>query len=100
MECNEVVLKLLDLVKQSLSIVSTATLKDDELKLWIQAAIEDMTRQEIPTPTISSSNSLAVGAIVMYCKANFGMCDIKEKELAQKTYISLCTNLSLSYKGE
>ena len=32
----------------------------------------------------------------MYVKANFGMCDIKEKELAQERYIQICNNLSLS----
>lgn len=99
-ENAEVVLRLLDLVKESLSIVSTATLKDNEIKLWIKAALEDMSRQGITVPSVSTENSLVVGAIVMYAKANFGMCDIREKELAQKAYISLCQNISLSYKSE
>ena len=32
----------------------------------------------------------------MFVKANFGNVNIKEKELAQKTYSLLCNNLSLS----
>lgn len=99
MNCsNEETLKLLYLVKESLSIVATSSLKDNEILMWIQAALEDMSRQDISVSSVSTENWLVVGAVVMYVKANFGMCDIKEKELAQKTYNSLCTNLSLSYK--
>ena len=39
--------ELLKLSKQCLSIVETATLKDEEIKMWIQAGIADLQRQGI-----------------------------------------------------
>lgn len=84
---------LLKIVKQCLSIIETATMKDDEINLLIQAGKEDLKRQGID---IDKNSNLVKSAIVMFVKANFGMVDIKEKELAQKTYSLLCTNLSLS----
>ena len=89
---------LVSLVKESLSIVSTSTAKDNEITLWIQAAIEDLTRAGVTAATVSTENWLVKGAIVMYCKANFGMCSLEEKKLASNTYSLLCNNLSLSYK--
>ena len=86
---------LLKLVKQCLSIVETATLKDEEIKMWIQAGIADLKRQGI-TASEDKKDSLIQSAIVMYVKANFGNVDIKEKELAQRTYSLLCANLGLS----
>ena len=86
---------LLKLVKQCLSIVETATLKDEEIKMWIQAGIADLKRQGI-TASEETKDSLIQSAIVMYVKANFGNVDIKEKELAQRTYSLLCANLGLS----
>lgn len=85
--------KLLKLVKQCLSIIETATAKDEELKMLINAGIADLERQGISSDT---SNDLIKSAIVMFVKANFGNVDIKEKELAQKTYSLLCNNLGLS----
>lgn len=83
------------LVKECLSIVSTSTIKDNEIAMWISAATEDMLRQDIDVAN-NLSNGLIQGAIVMFVKSNFGMCDISEKELAAKTYKNICTNLSLS----
>ena len=85
------------LVKQCLSIVETATLKDDELVMWINAGISDLIRQGIDVEK-NIKDGLIQGAIVMYVKSNFGMVDIKEKELAKQTYNNLCNNLSLSSK--
>ena len=87
--------ELLKLVKQCLSIIETATLKDEEIKMWIQAGIADLKRQGI-TASEETEDSLIKSAIVMFVKANFGNVDIKEKELAQRTYSLLCTNLGLS----
>jgi hypothetical protein len=87
--------KLLKTVKQCLSIVETATLKDEEIKMWIQAGIADLARQGI-IASVRTTDSLVQSAIVMFVKANFGNVDIKEKELAQRTYSLLCNNLSLS----
>lgn len=86
---------LLKLVKQCLSIVETATLKDAELQMLIQAGIADLNRQGI-VASVDTTDSLVQSAIVMFVKANFGNVDIKEKELAQRTYSLLCANLSLS----
>lgn len=97
--------------KQVLSIVNTSTVKDAEIEMWINSAILDMKRQGIEViveitenneTTLSIKDDLVTGAIMMFVKANFGNTDIKEKELAQKTYSLLCTNLSLSsdYKEE
>ena len=86
---------LLKLVKQCLSIVETATLKDEEIKMWIQAGMADLKRQGIKASE-DISDSLIKSAIIMFVKANFGNVDIKEKDLAQKTYSLLCANLSLS----
>lgn len=88
---------LLKLVKQCLSIVETATLKDEEIKMWIQAGIADLQRQGIKASE-EVEDSLTKSAIVMFVKANFGNVDVKEKELAQRTYSLLCANLGLSKK--
>lgn len=85
------------LVKQCLSIVSTATAKDDEIVMWINAGISDMVRQGIDVAS-NITDGLIQGAIVMYVKGNFGFVEAKEKELAQKTYNQICCNLSLSHK--
>ena len=88
---------LLKLVKQCLSIVETATLKDQEIQMWIQAGIADLTRQGI-VASETTDDSLIQSTIVMFVKANFGNVDIKEKELAQRKYSLLCANLGLSEK--
>ena len=87
--------ELMKLSKQALSIVETATLKDDEIKMWIQAGIRDLKRQGIKASE-ETEDSLIKSAIVMFVKANFGNVDIKEKELAQKTYSLLCINIGAS----
>lgn len=89
------------LTKQCLSLVETATAKDDEIVMWINAGISDMVRQGIDVAH-HISDGLIQGAIIMFVKSNFGMTDIKEKELAKDTYIRICNNLSLSsnYKLE
>lgn len=84
---------LLKTAKQCLSIVETATLKDAEIEMLINAGTADLERQGISSDT---SNDLIKSAIIMFVKANFGNVDIKEKELAQRTYSLLCANLGLS----
>lgn len=87
--------ELMKLSKQAVSIIETATLKNDEIKMWIQAGIRDLKRQGIKASE-ETEDSLIKSAIVMFVKANFGNVDIKEKELAQKTYSLLCTNIGAS----
>lgn len=85
------------LVKQCLSIIDTASSKDDEIVMWIDAGVSDMVRQGIDVAK-NLTDGLIQGAIVMYVKGNFGFVDEKEKVLAQKTYNQICNNLSLSSK--
>lgn len=87
--------QLLKTTKQCLSIIETATLKDEEIKMLINAGIIDLKRQGIAADE-DTDNDLVKSAIVMFVKSNFGNVDIKEKELAQRTYSLLCNNLSLS----
>lgn len=87
--------ELLKLVKQCLSIVETSTLKDKEIEMLINAGIADLNRQAI-VASVGTTDSLIQSAIVMFVKANFGNVDIKEKELAQRTYSFLCANLGAS----
>lgn len=88
--------ELLKTTKQCLSIIESATLKDKEIEILINAGIEDLKRQNINATTDTKDN-LIKAAIIMFVKSNFGNVDIKEKELAQKTYSLLCNNLSLSF---
>lgn len=86
-------MELLSLVKKALSIVETSTIKDSEIEMWINAGIKDLSRQGIK---YLEADALIQSAIVMYVKSNFGNVDIKEKELSQKAYNILCSNLGLS----
>lgn len=87
--------KLKKITKQCLSIIETSTIKDGEIEMLIKAGIADLKRQGI-NASEKTEDSLLQSAIVMFVKSNFGNTDIKEKELAQKTYSLLCNNLSLS----
>ncbi len=87
--------ELLQTTKQCLSIVETSTFKDEEIKMLINAGIEDLKRQGI-NASENTDNELIKSSIIMFVKANFGNVDIKEKELAQRTYSLLCNNLGLS----
>lgn len=83
------------LAKVCLSIAENSTLKDDEIGMWINAGVADMVRQGIDVAN-NIEDGLVQGALVMYIKSNFGMVDINEKELCNKRYISICSNLSLT----
>lgn len=87
--------KLLKLAKQSLSIVENATLKDKEIKMLIRAGIADLRRLGI-NASKNTKDDLIQAAIIMFVKSKFGNTDIKEKELAEKSYNHICENLSLS----
>lgn len=91
---------LLITAKETLSIVSTSSAKDNEINMLIATAKEDMERQNI---NVDTTKNIIVTAIMMFVKGHFGNVELKEKELAQETYKLLCTNLSLSQeylKGE
>jgi hypothetical protein len=82
-------------VKLSLSIANTSNTKNEEIELWIDSAIKDLKRQAVDVDNLIE-NELVIGAIIMYVKGHFGMCDIKEKEQALQTYKDICHNLPLS----
>lgn len=88
-------MELLEKVKLSLSIASSSTIKDEEINMWIESAKLDLKRQAIDVDNLIN-NELVIGAIIMYVKGHFGMCDIKEKEQALQTYNDICHNLPLS----
>ena len=87
--------ELLKKAKQCLSIVQSATSKDEEISMLINSAIEDLTRLGIEASKDTESE-LVKSAIMMYVKANFGNTDIKEKEYARDAYSRLCCNLGFS----
>lgn len=80
------------LVKECLGIIQSATGKDNEIELLINAAIADMERIDIE---IDLTNSLQKAAIIQYVKGNFGMIDVNEKELCLRSYNLLITSLQL-----
>lgn len=87
--------ELINLVKTSLSIVQSSTVKDTEISMLIGAATSDMIRQNIDV-TNHISDELIQATIVMFVKANFEMLDEKTRKRALELYTSNCTNLSLS----
>lgn len=88
-------MEMLKLVKESISIIEESKIKDNELNMLIEAAKCDLKRQGIKVED-DIKNELVKVAICMFVKSNFGMIDIKDKELAKNTYNLLCSNLSLS----
>ena len=98
--------ELLSKAKQFLSIVETSTLKDEEITTLINSAELELKRSGIDieynstideeTEEITSYDSLIVTAIMMYIKGNFGNVDIKEKELALRSFNSIQQSLSNS----
>ena len=62
--------ELIRLSKQSSGIAESATMRDDEIKLWIKAAIKDLKRLNIDAGS-NLNDALIQSAIVMYVKSNF-----------------------------
>ena len=85
--------EILQLVKQALGIVSTATAKDNYLNMLIKAAIEDMKRAGIK---VNIENELVKNAITIYVKGNFGTSNPDDKAKYMETYQLHITELSLS----
>lgn len=87
--------EFLGLIKECLSIVSTSTLKDNEISMLIAGAVADMGRQGINVVD-NVSNGLVQSGVAMYVKGHFGYGEDEEKERALNSYKEICTNLSLS----
>ena len=90
-------MELLGIVKNSLGIVSTSTMKDLQLNSLIESAKLDLKRQAIDVDNLlEKENHLIASAIVQFVKANFDMYDIDQQRMAWELYKLNCTNLSLS----
>ena len=80
-------------VKRELRITNTAY--DQEVSDLIEAAKLDLRIPQIDELKILESDPLIQRAIILYCKANFGL-DNKDSEKYQKSYDNLAEKLSLS----
>ena len=91
--------ELLSLAKQTLGIISTATAKDNEIQMILEAGINDLTRAGVEVDT---SNQLVRNALMTYVKANFGISNPTDKEKFMESYRLFLSDLSLSegYKKE
>lgn len=92
---------LIELVKTSLGIIQTNTIKDTEISMLIGAGVADMIRQGIDVAH-NMANELIQATIVMFVKSNFEYLDEATRKRALEMYRLNCTNLSLSqsYKSE
>lgn len=86
-----------DLAKECLSIVSTSTLKDNEISMNIAAAIADMERNGINVLD-NLSDGLIQSTVIMYVKGHFGYGEDREKVRALENYRQTLGELSLSSK--
>ena len=93
---EELLKKLLKETKQSLSIIETSTMKDEEILMLIKAGIEDFKRLGITEEEIELNNALIHSAIIMFVKARFGNVDIKEKMQSDKVYEKMVSSITLS----
>lgn len=90
---NEELETLLALAKETLGIVSTATAKDNSLKMIITAGIDDLTRAGVE---VDATNELVQNALMTYVKANFGISNPSDKEKYLQAYQLFLAELSLS----
>lgn len=81
------------LTKECLGIISTATLKDNEINTLIEAAKADMNRIGI---TYDNSNPLHQTAVVNFVKGNFGMTDVDTKNKCLEIYKLLISQIQVS----
>ena len=84
---------MLEDVKRELRITNTAY--DREVLDLIEAAKLDLKIPQINELKILENDPLIKRAIILYCKANFGL-DNKDSEKYQKAYDNLVEKLSLS----
>ena len=63
---------LIDDVRSCLRVTSELT--DDEIEMWVNAAIADMTRVGIRETLLAEDNMtpLAKAAVTLYCKGHYG----------------------------
>lgn len=85
--------ELLNLAKETLGIVSTATAKDNSLKLIIRAGMKDMKRAGVK---VNILDDLTRQALMTYVKANFGISNSTDKAKYMESYQLFLTQMSLS----
>lgn len=85
--------ELMALAKQTLGIISTATAKDDEIRMILQAGMQDLTRAGVE---VDITNPLVRNALMTYVKANFGISNPTDKEKFMNSYRLFLSDLSLS----
>ena len=84
---------ILTLTKECLGIVSTATLKDNEINTLIEAAKADFARIGV---TYDNENPLHQTAVVNFVKGNFGMTDVDTKDKCLEIYKLLISQIQVS----
>lgn len=89
----DTIANLKKLAKQTLGIVESATAKDDELEMIINAGINDLTRAGV---SVDTTDALVQRAIITYVKGNFGISNPIDKEKYMKSYQLCLAELSLS----
>ena len=85
--------ELLSLAKETLGIVSTATAKDNSLKLIIRAGMKDMERAGVK---VNIQDYLTRQALMTYVKANFGISNPTDKAKYMESYQLFLAQMSLS----
>jgi len=84
---------ILETVKRELRVKNTAF--DSEIQSLIDASLLDLQIPQIARNKITESDPLIKRAIILYCKANFGL-ENPDSEKYQKAYDNLAQKLSLS----
>lgn len=84
---------ILEDIKRELRVKNTAF--DSEIQSLIDASLLDLQIPQIARNKITESDPLIKRAIILYCKANFGL-ENPDSEKYQKAYDSLVQKLSLS----
>lgn len=87
--------ELLNLAKETLGIVSTATAKDASLKMLINSCVTDLKRAGIKVDA-EKTDDLIKNTIMIYVKANFGISNPDDKAKYMEAYQLHIAKLSLS----
>lgn len=85
--------EVLKLVKMSCNVSENSTAKDEEFKMLIGAAEEDMSRLGIK---VDHSKKKVKHAICLYAKGHWGFTKIEEQKKSLESYDSLVKEMSLS----
>lgn len=81
---------LLILAKECLSIVESSTMKDKEIVMLIESAIQDLeiVGIEVESNIKDQKDNLIINTIMIYVKAHFGDTDVNKREMYLKRYKS------------